>query len=145
MYRRRPLIDRLLRSLHWFYAADQLWSIHRGSMCVALVSAVEVLAYNPEAPHTCATCGEDHHPGATAGFREFIEGLVPTADRKAVGNLYRLRSSLVHGTVGLLADRPWNTSSTPSYWTEMGVLEELRAVTRSVVVAYRLRLATPGG
>jgi hypothetical protein len=132
-----------LRAAHWFYSAGEIWPIHVGASLVALVSAVEVLAgYAAEPAHPCASCGRDHHPGATRRFREFVERFSTGIDRRTIDRFYALRSDLVHGTSGMVQDEVYGPGSTPSYWAEWQNVEQLYRLVRLVGTNWLRQLET---
>ncbi len=98
---------KFLRAARWTAAANDLWDAHASSYYVALVAAVEALAYDPLTADPCLECGRDRNQRPTAAFKDFLITHAPGAgSRREIDDLYGFRSSLVHGTALLDHDSP---------------------------------------
>jgi hypothetical protein len=131
-----PDRDRFLRAAQWVAASDQLRSIHRGAWYLALSSAVETLAYDPEPkPDPCPSCGHDRSERPTRQFKDFLEIYATGPGHRAViDRLYSVRSKLTHGTRGLHHDLPYQFTFKPALLDERADLDRMSGMVRVALV-----------
>ncbi len=114
--KRRQEFDRMA---FWLDNASRQWSFSMSASFAALVSAVESLINRDG-------------PGSTQRFRDFFETYAPGAtlvDRRT--QMYRLRSTILHGSGLLAMDQDAAFGWDPPGWNERDLHEELWTVTRT--------------
>jgi hypothetical protein len=124
---------RLLRSAYWFSRSRRVWPTSTSLSYISIINSLEVLG-EPQVADPCPTCGLDRAPGPTARFRNLVEqyaGDVP--DRT---DLYRLRSSLVHGRHLLGADTPDRIWLHPDEASERDRHDVAERVARIVILGW---------
>lgn len=89
---------RFTRVARWLYQVPGLWRHSQSAAFVALVSALETLV-EPAEPQPCNGCGQPVFQ-ISKRFKLFLETHVPglAAEPRLRDTLYRVRSSLVHGS-----------------------------------------------
>lgn len=97
---------RFLQAAQWFAAAGDMAASHRSSMVVALVAAIETLAFEASPATPCRHCGHDTSTRPTRRFKDFLAQMAPGFPRAVADRLYEMRSRLVHGLGTLLQDEP---------------------------------------
>jgi hypothetical protein len=100
-----PTRERFLRSAYWHDRTRETWDVSASLCCVAAANAIEVVV-PAVGEDRCPTCGLNRAPGPTRRFVQFVEQYALDIDAAARQDLYRLRSSLVHGDVLLDLDVP---------------------------------------
>lgn len=133
---------RFLQAAQWFSAAGNVALVHRSSMFVALVAAIETLAFAPFPGKPCPNCGHDTSPGPTGRFKDFLARMAPGFPRGAADRLYDVRSSLVHGIETLLQDEPLATTFKSSLLAEQQQTRMLYSLVRAALVNWLSRAAT---
>jgi hypothetical protein len=91
-----------LRACYWFGLGQFIGHYSSSMSFVTYVTAIETLLPNPDGPHTCPQCEENHYPSKTANFRRFLYQHVP--DAPARETFYAQRSLLTHGSSVLESD-----------------------------------------
>lgn len=112
---RRAEFDRMA---FWLDNASREWDFSMSVSFAALVSAVESLI-------------NQDGPGSTQRFRDFFETYAPGATLVARRNqIYRLRSTILHGGDLMAMDRGVAFGWDPPWWNERELYEELWTLTR---------------
>jgi hypothetical protein len=97
--------DRFLLSAWWRDRARASWATSTSLTHICYVNALEVLL--PEGSRDpCPTCGLDRSPGPTRKLKDLLDTHIPELDLGDRRELYKLRSSLVHGHTVLSLDLP---------------------------------------
>lgn len=128
---------RFMRAVEWLYVARALWDHHISSYYIALISAIESLAYRSVPRRPCEKCGNDTSPGPTQRFQEFVERFGPRSEASESNKkwLYRLRSDIVHGRGLLYIDEaPWDFSFNTSWLQDRSAYAELSYLVRETLV-----------
>ncbi len=113
---RRAEFDRMA---FWLDNASRQWSFSMSTSFAALVSAVESLI-------------NQDGPGSTQRFRDFFETYAPGATLVARrSQMYRLRSTILHGSELMTIDQDVAFGWDPPWWNERELHEELWTVTRT--------------
>lgn len=113
---RRAEFDRMA---FWLDNASRQWEFSMSASFAALVSAVESLI-------------NQDGPGSTQRFRDFFETHAPGATLVARRNqMYRLRSTILHGSELMTMDQDVAFGWDPPWWNERELHEELWTVTRT--------------
>jgi hypothetical protein len=115
-----------------------------------LVAAIESLASSDASSPVCGTCGRPRDE-PTRRFKDFLEKYSPGAgNRSSIDRLYKMRSSLVHGTSMLRADDSPSWAFTPDRLDEHADLDRLHQAVRVSLVnwlreaAREAAVTTPG-
>ncbi len=126
---------KFLRAAQWIAAAHDLWDAHISSYYVALVAAIEALAYEPQSVDRCSKCGRDKNQRPTAAFKDFLIAYAPgSGSRTQIDDLYRFRSGIVHGTALLDHDSPGAFHFKASALAQDERMSRLSRLVRVVVV-----------
>jgi hypothetical protein len=109
------------RAAFWLDVSSRQWTISMSASFAALVSAVEALI-------------NKRGPGSTERFRDFLERYAPGASLKARrGEMYDLRSGILHGSELITMDEDCAFGWDPSWWNEQELQQELWTLTRTAV------------
>lgn len=126
---------RFLRAAQWFAAAREVAVAHRSSMFVALVAAIETLAFDQgRVAVPCPKCGRDVSSGPTGRFKDFLVEMAPGVPRAAADRLYGIRSRLVHGFETLQQDEPLAVTFKSSLLAEQEQTYMLHTLVRSALI-----------
>jgi hypothetical protein len=129
----QPERQRYLRAAQWLFVANELWDVQISSWYIGLVTAIEALAFTEDRPDPCPACGRDRSEAVTRRFKDFLERFAPgVGNRSVINELYRVRSSLVHGGDLLHHDDPYGMSFKPVALEERARMDRL---SRAVKVA----------
>lgn len=127
------LRERFFRAAYWYSRSHPAWYVSRSLSYIALINAIEALT--PRAiPDFCPTCRRDRAPGPTARFRDVVEryaGHIPNR-----GELYALRSKLVHGEQLLISDGPSSWDFTPQSSEESQRHEFVSQIAKIVLIKW---------
>jgi hypothetical protein len=109
------------RAAFWLDNASRQWNSSMSASFAALVSAVESLI-------------NKDGPGSKARFQDFFERYAPGASLAPRRNqMYKLRSTILHGSELLTIDQDVSFGWDPPWWNERELHEELWTVTRIAV------------
>jgi hypothetical protein len=109
------------RAAYWLDVASRQWHFSISASFASHVTAIESLINRDG-------------PGSSARFREFLERYSPGACLETARNkIYRLRSTILHGSVLLEIDRDRGFGWDPSSEADMALSWELWSVTRTAV------------
>jgi|HubBroStandDraft_6_1064221.scaffolds.fasta_scaffold00261_30 hypothetical protein len=99
--------EQFLRASYWFELARTHYTSSRSATFAALISSIETLMPSKEKSSACKECGQSLGKSTTQRFVDFVEQMAPSADgiAKARKELYRVRSTLLHGGRLLDSDR----------------------------------------
>jgi hypothetical protein len=137
--------ERFDRALYWLDLASEYWPISMSSSFASLVSAVESLIQRGKV-HTvrCRDCDKsfDHDvPSLGAKFNAFFETYAPGQGlKKQRGNMYALRSGILHGTTLISFDVDLATGWDPHWEHQNKLHRELWELTQ---IALRNYLRNP--
>jgi hypothetical protein len=123
------------RAAFWMDMASCQWTMSVSSSFASLVSAVESLTDRGTNHRAyCEQCKADRShevPGATERFRSFFETYAPGgARRKHRGQMYELRSDILHGSDLMQMDQDLTFGWDPPGWNEQELHGELGSITR---------------
>jgi hypothetical protein len=136
-YQRLPPSDRVKfdRAAFWVNLASRQWAMSMSASFASYVSAAESLI-DRGAVHRvyCDQCGQQRQhevPGATEAFRTFFETYAPgAATRRLRGQMYDIRSGILHGSRLMQFDQDIAFGWDPPNWNEGALHSDLRRVTR---------------
>jgi hypothetical protein len=113
--------EELNRAAFWLDMASRHWTISMSASFAALVPTVESLI-------------NARGPGSTGRFRDFFERYAPGASFAARrGQMYDLRSGILHGSELMTIDEDIAFGWDPPWWNERELHEELWKLTRIAV------------
>jgi hypothetical protein len=123
------------RAAFWVDLASRQWTMSMSASFASYVSAVESLIDRGTVHRVyCDECGQQRQheaPGATEAFRVFLEKHAPgAATRKLRGQIYDLRSGILHGSRLMQLDQDIAFGWDPPDWNERELHSGLRSVTR---------------
>jgi len=136
--RNEPL-RRLNRALYWLQLASRFGYRHMSASFVAMVSAIEALAAEPQSGHEaqCNVCGETFFhrvPGPTDAFRRFLATYAPGPQLNRRRNeMYDLRSGLVHGNTLMELDDDRHSVWDPAQMQQTELWAELFEITQTAM------------
>jgi hypothetical protein len=119
-YQHLPLAKRadFDRSSFWLDLASRQWTLSISASFTSLVSSIESLI-------------NKRGSGAAARFRAFLETYAEGSDlRNRRGDMYDLRSGILHGSDLMLIDQEFFIGSSPPWWREQELTWEMWELTR---------------
>ena len=123
------------RAAYWMDMASRQWANSASSSFAALVSAAEALTERGTVHRVyCEKCHADSQheaPGATERFRAFFEKHAPDASlRSRRGQMYTLRSGILHGSKLMQLDQDRHFGVDPPGWDQTELHRELWSLTK---------------
>jgi hypothetical protein len=123
------------RATFWLDMASRQWTISVSAAFAAYVSAIEALTERGVAHQfKCPVCdGHTQHevPGATRRFKDFIDAYAPGTNLAGQrGEMYDLRSGILHGSKLIELDYALAFGWDPPWWNQRQLIWDLSSVTR---------------
>ena len=123
------------RATFWIDLASTQWTVSFSASFASLVSGIESLVDRGTTHHVycdqCQRVSQHDVPGATEGFRAFIEKYAPGASlKRRRTTMYRLRSGILHGSELMQMDEDLGFGWDPPGENERELHEELWSLTR---------------
>ena len=123
------------RAAFWIDMAWRQWNTSMSASFAALVSAIESLTERGDIHQfDCPACGKptQHEvPGATQRFKDFFETYAPGASlAKQRGDMYGLRSGILHGSELMQLDQDLDFGWDPPWSKEYELYDELSLLTQ---------------
>ena len=135
-----PLVqqERFDRAAYWMSMAARQWEVSTSLSFTALVSAVEALTeHGVQHRIHCPDCNKaipHDAPGATERFRAFFSRhAAGTLDRGRQGEIYALRSGILHGSNLITLDFDLAHGWDPPWWNERELHGDLWRVTSAAL------------